>query len=213
MTFFDMKTMYTMRKTLASMLRRRGFTVPPNLIVESLVDFSAIYNDVAFTSTIVASKNNVTLERLVIFFADVEIKLGIVPIRDHYIPMMQEMDVQHGILVSKMGLTNPAIHALRELPDVSGVWIETFTEAELLFDLMSHEKVPLHRLLTPSERQKILKKYRVTDKQLMILQLEDPVSKYLGLAVGDVIEITRMTQTANMRIYRIVEDSESNVKK
>lgn len=208
MSFFDMKSMYTVRKTLASLLNRRGYIVPPTLLVDSLIDFQAVYNDKEFTFTILTSKHNASHEKLVIFFADVDIKLGIVPIRDYYIPMMQEMMVNHGILVSKLGLTNPAIHALRELPELSGVWIETFYEAELLFDLMAHEKVPPHRLLNAVEKQQILKKYRVTDKQLMILQLKDPVSKYLGLSVGDVVEITRMTQTAKMRIYRIVEDSE-----
>lgn len=202
--------MYTIRKTLASLLQRRGYIVPADLLV-SLQEFHAIYTQTGFTPTINVKKSDG--EKLVVFFAEIDIKLGIVPIRDHYIPLMQEMNVNHSILVSKLGLTSPAIHALRELPESVGVWVETFYEAELLFDLMAHKKVPPHRLLNEIEKQTILKQYRVTDKQLMILQLEDPVSKYLGLAIGNVVEITRMTQTAKMRIYRIVEDSESNLKK
>lgn len=69
------------------------------------------------------------------------------------------------------------------------------------FDITKHELVPKHIVLNQEEKEKLLKKYGITLKELPRIFLSDPVVKNLGAKVGDVIKIIRKSETAGESIY------------
>ncbi|MCH9715648.1 MAG: hypothetical protein K0U52_00990 [Gammaproteobacteria bacterium] len=190
-----MQAIYT---TLTSMLERRGYDVGPmlNKTMEELGD--------AFVLTKPQDED----DTIVVFVDDDPNKLGKARIRDYFIEEMLSMEVHRAILVIVQGMTNPAVQYLMELPELVGVRIDPFTYNDLKFDRMAHHKVPNHRLLTNQEKMDKLKELRVKADQLMVLQLRDPIAQYLGLQIGDVVEIERHTPTGICKVYRCVQDSD-----
>ncbi len=72
-------------------------------------------------------------------------------------------------------------------------------------DILSHELVPEHTILTKDESQKILSQHNITPKQLPKILDTDPVVEIIGAKVGDIIEITRDSPTAGKtKYYRLV---------
>lgn len=211
--------LFTMRCTLRKMLQRRGYTLPEELVGETQASFDALYSTALTTSA--ASDADVDLlrllsftvtkgaDQLMVFFPTLTIKtsLGIAPIR-LYVTTMQAQQCLQAILIVSTGLTAPAVSMLREL-ELQGKCITAFTENEVLIDIYEHEKVPLHVPLSADEKAALLQQMRITEKQLPEMQRQDPMARYLGLRVGDVVRIHRASATVGHDIYyRIVVNSE-----
>ncbi len=69
------------------------------------------------------------------------------------------------------------------------------------FNILEHELVPKHVLLSEEERKEVLKEYRATLKQLPRMLASDPVAKLLGAKPGDVVKIIRKSPTAGENVY------------
>ncbi len=70
---------------------------------------------------------------------------------------------------------------------------------------MKHELVPKHEVMSKKEVKAVLEKYNVTKGQLPKIMSNDPVVKRIEAEPGDVIRITRASQTAGKSIfYRVV---------
>lgn len=71
----------------------------------------------------------------------------------------------------------------------------------------NHALVPRFRILSDEEVEKVLKKYKITKKQLPKILKKDPMLKPVAdkIKIGDVIEIER-TETTGIKYlyYRIV---------
>lgn len=138
--------------------------------------------------------------QLFVFFPEDE-KVGVKPIKV-YTDRMREENVANAILVLKVDITPFARQAVQEMGD--SFRIEHFKEAELLVDITEHTLVPEHQVLTPNEKQELLKRYRLKETQLPRIQLNDPVARYFGLRRGQVVKIIRPSETAGRYVtYRI----------
>ncbi|MCX6814617.1 MAG: DNA-directed RNA polymerase subunit H [Candidatus Aenigmarchaeota archaeon] len=74
-------------------------------------------------------------------------------------------------------------------------------------DILKHELVPKHEILTAAEKKELLEKVNATEKQLPKILDSDPVIKKIEAKPGDVIKITRKSQTAGETVYyRIVAE-------
>ena len=83
--------------------------------------------------------------------------------------------------------------------------LEHFLQSEVLFNITHHKLVPQHILLTPKEKEEMLKQYKVKENQLMGIKTTDPVARYYGYKRGQVIKIVRESKLAGRYIgYRIV---------
>ena len=104
--------------------------------------------------------------------------------------------------VLRVDITPFAKQAVQEMSDAFR--IEHFKEAELLVDITQHILVPEHQVLTQNEKIELPKRYRLKDTQLPRIQPNDPVARYLGMRRGQVVRITRPSETAGRYVtYRV----------
>ena len=76
---------------------------------------------------------------------------------------------------------------------------------EIEIDISKSQLVPKHRILSEKEREDILKKYKITLKQLPRILSSDPMVKLLDAKIGDVIEIERTSSLGGKtKYYRVV---------
>ncbi|MBE6487536.1 MAG: DNA-directed RNA polymerase subunit H [Methanosphaera stadtmanae] len=74
-------------------------------------------------------------------------------------------------------------------------------------DILQHNLVPEHVILSDEETEKVLEELNSTTDQLPKILPNDPVVKAIGANVGDVLKITRKSETAGIFVaYRIVRE-------
>ena len=72
-------------------------------------------------------------------------------------------------------------------------------------DILKHEMVPDHVILSKSKANKLLKDKDIHAEQLPKIKIDDPVVKEIGAKAGDILEITRKSATAGKFVtYRLV---------
>jgi len=82
--------------------------------------------------------------------------------------------------------------------------IQVFWIKNLLYNVLKHDLVPLHRILTPEEYSVVKKKYNIQKNGLPIISRNDPVAQYMGMLPGNVCEITRKSETSGKYLsYRL----------
>jgi DNA-directed RNA polymerase subunit H len=73
-------------------------------------------------------------------------------------------------------------------------------------DILIHELVPSHAILSESEIEKVFKDLDFEIEQQKKKKISDPVVKAINAKQGDILEITRESPTAGTFItYRLVE--------
>lgn len=82
---------------------------------------------------------------------------------------------------------------------------EVFTRDNLMIDLVSHDIIPRHILLSDDEKEKVLSEYNITKKNLPQMLSSDPIARYYNMKVGDVVKIIRPSITGGHAVaYRII---------
>lgn len=69
------------------------------------------------------------------------------------------------------------------------------------YSLLDHEFIPHHEIIDEDEIKSVLKEYNIGREHLPKIKIEDPVIKEIGAEVGDVVKITRKSQTAGEAPY------------
>jgi len=76
------------------------------------------------------------------------------------------------------------------------------------FNIMNHDLVPLHKIVSEKEKAELLKKYNIEPNQLPKILSTDPVSITIGAKPGQIVKIIRNSHTAKEAIaYRFVVES------
>ena len=87
----------------------------------------------------------------------------------------------------------------------AGGLLTVFREDELYFNPTSHELVDVHRKITQQEIETLMSTNNIKSKNNLPLILKsDPIAKWLGLKVGDIVEIDRYNTTSGLyKYYRV----------
>ena len=80
-------------------------------------------------------------------------------------------------------------------------------QAKVEFNVLNHELVPIHELLSDEEVATLYKSYNILPEQLPKILASDPAAKAVGGKNGNVVRIRRKSKTAGEAIaYRYVID-------
>ncbi|MDI6888322.1 MAG: DNA-directed RNA polymerase subunit H [Methanocellales archaeon] len=75
------------------------------------------------------------------------------------------------------------------------------------FNVLDHEMVPEHVIISKKEVEALLTEYSITKEQLPKIKSVDPICKEIDAKSGDVVKIIRDSLTAGKSIaYRLVVD-------
>lgn len=190
------------RRTVAQMLSDRGYLVATEDTHITLDDFKKRFGEAPERNklTLLCQKRDDPTDQVFVFFAD-EAKVGVKTIRQ-YAEMMESEKIFRAIVVVESGITPFAKQVLQNL--APRLQMEQFHESELLVNITEHVLVPKHVLLMPDEKRALLDKYKLKETQLPRIQTQDPIARYYGLSQGDVVKITRPSETAGRYVtYRL----------
>ncbi len=96
------------------------------------------------------------------------------------------------------GETGPPVESLGDL----------LSDEDLRFNVLNHEIVPQHEVLTEGELPALLAKYDIVKEQLPKVKVTDPAIKVISAKVGDVVKIIRPSPTAGrFTAYRLVVEA------
>ena len=73
------------------------------------------------------------------------------------------------------------------------------------FNVLNHELVPIHELLTDDEQRSLFSTYNINPEQLPKILASDPGALAIGAKANQVVRIRRKSRTAGESIaYRLV---------
>jgi DNA-directed RNA polymerase subunit H (RpoH/RPB5) len=98
---------------------------------------------------------------------------------------------------------NDTIHAeMDEVWNKQGVYVTVLHIKRLQFNILKHDMVPPHRVLSEKERDQVFAKLNVrTGADLPAISRYDPVASVLCMRPGQVCEIERKSKTSVKSIY------------
>ncbi|XP_058105628.1 DNA-directed RNA polymerase V subunit 5A-like [Magnolia sinica] len=193
---------YLARRTVLEMLRDRGYTISDSDISLTLPEFRSIHGQrpdlerLRISTTLIS---NPSKKILVIFCGTDVVKLGIVR---GILSQVSHDNLSRMILVLQNKMTAQARQATKELFPYK---VELFQITDLLMNITKHVLKPKHEILTPEEKQKLLSKYNVEEKQLPRILEADAVATYYGLEPGQVVKVTYDSEVTGLHVtYRCV---------
>nr|XP_027068831.1 DNA-directed RNA polymerase V subunit 5A-like isoform X1 [Coffea arabica] len=193
---------YLSRRTVLEMLRDRGFLVPNSEIGLSLQDFRNNYGqqpDIDRLRISALHKDDPSNKILVLFCGPNVVKVNV--IRGIANQIMNKDTLSRLILIVQNHITSQAMKAVDLLP----FKVEIFQITDLLVNVTKHVLKPKHQLLTEEEKQRLLEKYNIEDKQLPRMLQKDAIARYYGLEKGQVLKVTYNNEITETHVtYRCV---------
>ena len=94
---------------------------------------------------------------------------------------------------------------LRHIWEQDGFFVNVINIKRLQYNILDHDLVPPHTVLTAEEAQEIRRKYNImTDKQMPDISRFSPVAQLIGIRPGDICKIVRPSKTAiQTEFYRV----------
>ncbi|KDQ53190.1 hypothetical protein JAAARDRAFT_39561 [Jaapia argillacea MUCL 33604] len=197
--------LWKVNRTIHELVKDRGYQVSDDEIHMDLNTFRGHYansggsvdrNQLNFFTN---HRSN-PLDQIFIFFSE-EKSVGVKTMRK-LLGILEEKSIQRGIIIFPGNMTPSARKVIVAMSQQYK--LEEFSESDLLVNITHHILVPRHEVLTPEEKKLLLERYRLKETQLPRIQLADPVARYYGLRRGQVVKITRPSETAGRYAsYRI----------
>ncbi|KAE9462893.1 hypothetical protein C3L33_05200, partial [Rhododendron williamsianum] len=199
--------LFRIRRTTLEMLKDRGYMVDKKEMKMTKQEFIDKFGmspkrEELIIQTQKGDESDDPSDRIFVIFPEVSKKVGCSVMKECVLKMDTEK-VSRAILVIQHGLTPQAKAVIGEV--AKKYRMETFQDSELLVNINEHELVPKHEVLTSKEENELLEKYKVKRAQLPRMLVTDPIARYFGLKMGQIVKITRKSETAGTYItYRCV---------
>ncbi|KAJ8072247.1 DNA-directed RNA polymerases II 24 kDa polypeptide (RNA polymerase II subunit 5) [Marasmius tenuissimus] len=197
--------LWKVNRTLHEMVRDRGFQVSDEEINMDLQTFRDGYAsnmgsvDRSQLNFFSSSRADPT-DQIFVFFSD-EKSVGVKTMRK-MLEILEQKSISRGILVFPGNMTPSARKVIVTM--AAQFRLEEFSESDLLVNITHHLLVPKHEVLSSEDKKILLERYRLKDTQLPRIQIADPVARYYGLRRGQVVKITRPSETSGRYAsYRI----------
>jgi DNA-directed RNA polymerase subunit H (RpoH/RPB5) len=118
-----------------------------------------------------------------------------------YLKYATENKYTNGIVI--VSLSKPSENVLNSIKAHAKEGILFFHIRELQMDITTHRMSVPHRILSPDEAKVVLDKNRVLkpEDQLPWIDSQDIQARLIGAVPGDIIEITRHSDTVGKCIY------------
>lgn len=110
------------------------------------------------------------------------------------------------LFITKTEPNDTILSVITQLWNEHKIYVNIINIRRLLFNVLEHEMVPKHRILSDVESKNVLQKYNIKNKmtQLPTISRYDPVAIAIGLRPGQVCEIIRPSPlTIKTLYYRI----------
>jgi len=109
------------------------------------------------------------------------------------------------VLIIRQEINEPIMNILNQIWEQEGIFITAFSIDRLQFNILEHEYVPKHILLTSDEMQNVKNKYGIkNNSELPDISRYDPVAQAIGMKPGEMCKIIRPSKTAiTTEYYRI----------
>lgn len=133
-------------------------------------------------------------EKVIAEYIESEGSIGVAVIRD-IVKMMKKEKATKGILIAEVPFTS---YAKKEAKKNK---IDIFTADRLKISLLDHDLIPRHEILSKEETEEVLNGYNITSAQLPKIKIIDPVCELIGAKLGQILRITRNSQTADVAVY------------
>lgn len=206
----EVSRLFRVRRTVLELLSDRGYAVlnTEEDLLQPRSTFErefALHNYNRDSLTLLRQKRDNAGDQVYVFFPDEHRNklLGVKPISDRA-EKMERDGVHSAIIIVQTGLTPYAKSAVEKLSAGEKCRMELFLENELLVNITRHVLVPRHDVLTDEEKVDLLTRYKLKESQLPRIQKEDPIARYYGLVHGNVVKITRPSETAGRYVtYRL----------
>lgn len=195
--------MFRIRRTTVKMLEQRGYNVE-HLKNQTTSDFAAEFGKDPDRDKLSMSldKADDPTDQIMVFFPS-DVKVGVQPIKK-MTEIMKTVGAARALMIVRNEVTPFAKQAIGMLQSQQGLTVEMWRESDLLVDITEHELVPTHQVLDETAKKELLARYRLKPGQLPRIQHKDPVARYYGMEKGQVVKITRDSETAGRYItYRI----------
>ncbi|KAK4412881.1 DNA-directed RNA polymerase V subunitA [Sesamum alatum] len=191
---------YLSRRTMLEMLKDRGFAVPSCEIEVSLQEFRTKFGEMPDVDDLRISalhKDDPSIKVLVIFCGPSIVKVNV--IRAIATQIVNKDSLSRLILVVQSKITNQALKAV----DLFSFKVEIFQITDLLVNITRHALKPKHQVLTDKDKEDLLKKYSITEKQLPRMSEKDAIARYYGLEKGQVVKVTYSGELTQLHVtYR-----------
>ena len=106
------------------------------------------------------------------------------------------------IIIIKQEMNQTLMNILNEFWDRDKIFIILFSLERLQFNILEHQYVPKHVLLTEEEKKELFKRYNIlTVKNLPDISRFDPVAQAIGMRPGDICRIERPSKTSVISNY------------
>ncbi|KAG8859360.1 DNA-directed RNA polymerases II 24 kDa polypeptide (RNA polymerase II subunit 5) [Tulasnella sp. 330] len=200
----EVARLWKINRTIHELVQDRGYDVSDDELAMDLQTFRETYarngpvdrTSLNFFTSVMEDPS----KSIFIFFSD-EKNVGIKTMKK-FIGILEEKKIGSGIIIYSHSMTPSSKKVISSM--AQQFRLEEFPEADLLVNITHHKLVPRHEVLSNEEKQLLLERYRLRETQLPRIMLSDPVARYYGLRRGQVVKITRPSETSGRYAsYRI----------
>jgi DNA-directed RNA polymerase subunit H len=118
----------------------------------------------------------------------------------NFVAFAEENGHTSGIII--VAMSPPSENVLKLVKSHTKNRVTLFHVWQLQFDITTHRMAMPHRILAEDEKTGILEKYKIASAdQLPAIDSQDTMVKWIGAIPGDIIEVTRHSDTAGRSLY------------